>query len=57
MIKLLPKIPRYRSFYHTGKPLLLPINLTLSLTNRCNSKCRTCNIWQTENDVELTLDE
>ncbi|MFH1786597.1 MAG: radical SAM protein [archaeon] len=33
----------YRSF---KSPRLLPVNLTLSLTFACNSKCRTCNIWQ-----------
>ncbi len=25
---------------------VMPINLTLSVTNRCNAKCRTCNIWK-----------
>ncbi|MCP4534768.1 MAG: radical SAM protein, partial [Delftia sp.] len=32
------------------------MNLTLSLTYRCNSRCATCNVWKREAD-ELTLDE
>ncbi len=57
MIKLLSKIPGYRSFYYRGRPPLLPLNLTISLTGRCNSRCRTCNIWRTEKRAELSLAE
>jgi MoaA/NifB/PqqE/SkfB family radical SAM enzyme len=32
------------------------MNLTLSLTYRCNSRCTTCNIWQKETE-ELTAGE
>ncbi|MFH1850430.1 MAG: radical SAM protein [archaeon] len=35
----------------------LPVNITLSLTNRCNSKCKTCNIWKCPQVEEPTLDE
>lgn len=40
-----------------------PITLTFSVTNRCNSRCKTCNIWQAypshwqDPEAELTLDE
>lgn len=40
-----------------------PITLTYSVTNRCQSRCKTCNIWKVYRDnptlkaKELTLDE
>jgi MoaA/NifB/PqqE/SkfB family radical SAM enzyme len=33
------------------------MNLTVSVTNRCNSRCKTCNIHRKQNVDELTLDE
>lgn len=39
-----------------GWPRLLPMNLTLSLTYRCNSRCATCNVWRREAE-ELTVPE
>lgn len=61
--ELLPKMLRYR-LARTGliKPGI-PINLTFSVTNVCQSRCKTCNIWQLYRDEperrreELTLDE
>ncbi len=35
----------------------LPINYTFSLTNRCNSKCRTCRIWDNPLENELSCNE
>jgi len=29
-----------------GRPRLLPVNITVSVTNRCNSRCSTCFIWE-----------
>ena len=40
----------------TGFPKVLPTNLTLNVTYRCNSRCLTCNIWKKQAD-ELTLAE
>jgi MoaA/NifB/PqqE/SkfB family radical SAM enzyme len=61
--ELLPKMTQYRlaktGFSQPGKP----INLTFSVTNVCQSRCRTCNIWEIyQNEPEkrfkeLTLDE
>jgi MoaA/NifB/PqqE/SkfB family radical SAM enzyme len=53
---LLPKIPLYWSFYRYGVPKLLPFSLVISISFRCNSKCRTCDVWRKPND-DLTLDE
>jgi len=35
----------------------LPYSLAISVTNRCNSKCKTCGIWKLKNKEELTLEE
>jgi len=56
MIELLPKLPLYWSFYHLGWPRMLPFSLVLSVSFRCNSKCRTCGVWRKPND-DMTLDE
>jgi len=56
MLSLTPKIPLYKSFRQLEKPRLLPFNLTLNVTYRCNSRCATCNIWKKKTD-ELTLAE
>ncbi len=53
---LVPKLPLYWSFYRLGTPKLLPFSLVVSVSYRCNSKCRTCNVWRKPND-DLTLDE
>ncbi len=53
---LLPKIPLYWSFYRYGKPKLLPFSLVISISFRCNSKCKTCDVWRKPND-DLSLDE
>ena len=45
-LELLAKIPLFQLYRRFGWPKLLPINLTLSPSPRCNSKCQTCNIWQ-----------
>jgi MoaA/NifB/PqqE/SkfB family radical SAM enzyme len=55
-LSLLPKIPLYWSFYRFGFPKLLPFSIVISVSFRCNSKCRTCDVWRKPND-DLTLDE
>ncbi|MBU4316521.1 MAG: radical SAM protein [Proteobacteria bacterium] len=61
--ELLPKMAQYclakSGLSKPGKP----INLTFSVTNVCQSRCRTCNIWEIYKNApekrseELTLDE
>ena len=46
MLQLIPKIPAYKVFRQFGFPALLPLNLTVSLTYKCNSRCKTCNIYR-----------
>jgi len=56
MLEVLPRIPLYQMFRRWGRPGLLPINLTLVPSLRCNSRCLTCNIWKKQ-EQELTLKE
>lgn len=46
----------YPSFRTLGFPKLLPINLTVSVTYNCPSRCETCDIWQKTVD-DLSVDE
>jgi MoaA/NifB/PqqE/SkfB family radical SAM enzyme len=34
-----------------------PYKLTFAITNKCNLKCKTCNIWQRKPENELTFAE
>lgn len=56
MLRLLTSIPFYHSMRRTGRPRLLPLNLTVSVTYRCNSRCLTCNVYDRKAD-EFTVDE
>lgn len=50
------RLPAYWASRRWGWPQPLPLNLTLSPTYRCNSRCATCNVWRREAE-ELTVDE
>ncbi len=56
MIELLPRLPLYWSFYHLGWPKMLPFSIVVSASYRCNSKCKTCDVWRKSSD-ELTAEE
>jgi MoaA/NifB/PqqE/SkfB family radical SAM enzyme len=62
-LQLTPKIVGYRFFKAFNWPKIMPFMLTVSVTNQCNSRCRTCNIWKIYNESperiteELTLHE
>ena len=56
MSKVLKRIPLYQASHLTGKPMTLPANITVSVSYRCNSRCKTCNVWLLPND-DLTLEE
>jgi MoaA/NifB/PqqE/SkfB family radical SAM enzyme len=43
-------------FRRFGLPRMTPLNITLSPSPRCNSRCLTCNIWK-KRENELTLEE
>ncbi len=54
--EIIPKIPQYKLFRAYNFPKILPLNLTVSATYRCNSRCRTCNVWKKKTN-EFTADE
>ena len=56
MLKLSPRFPPLWLFRKSGWPPRLPLNLTLSVTFRCNSRCQTCNIYKKTSE-ELDLHE
>ena len=56
MLSVLARVPFYLLFRRFGLPRMTPLNITLSPSPRCNSRCLTCNIWKRRED-ELTLEE
>ncbi len=56
MLKVLPRLPSGISYRAFGRPRRLPMNLTISPSFKCNSRCRTCNVYKKDCD-ELTVAE
>jgi len=46
LLYLVPRTVLYRLFWAKGRPRSLPVNITMSVTNKCNSRCSTCLIWE-----------
>jgi len=58
LLKLLPAISGYKLSRSLNLKPPLPINITVSVTNLCNSKCKTCFIWKLYCDhLELKEEE
>jgi MoaA/NifB/PqqE/SkfB family radical SAM enzyme len=55
-LPLLANLAGYRAAHATGRAKPLPINLTVSVTYSCPSRCLTCDIWQKKVD-DLSVDE
>src|SRR6202044_3597330 len=55
-LPLLARLAGYRLAHATGGPRQLPVNLTVSVTYSCPSRCATCDIWQKKVD-DLSVDE
>jgi MoaA/NifB/PqqE/SkfB family radical SAM enzyme len=53
---VLARAPLFRLGRSLGAPLTLPASLTVNVLYACNSRCRTCNIYETHAEV-LTLAE
>jgi MoaA/NifB/PqqE/SkfB family radical SAM enzyme len=56
MIGALLRVPGYRLMHAFGFPRMKPINMTISTTFRCNSRCLTCNVYERP-VVELNAEE
>jgi MoaA/NifB/PqqE/SkfB family radical SAM enzyme len=50
------KVPAFRLGRALGRPLSLPAAVTVNVLYACNSRCRTCNIYEHHAEV-LTADE
>ena len=55
-LPLLARLAGYRVAHATGRLQQLPINLTVSVTYSCPSRCATCDIWKKKVD-DLSVDE
>jgi MoaA/NifB/PqqE/SkfB family radical SAM enzyme len=53
---VLLRVPFFKLYRQFGWPQMLPVNITLSPSPKCNSRCLTCNIWM-KRENELTIDE
>ena len=56
LMKVAKNIPVLQASYITGHPMMLPVNITVSGSYRCNSRCKTCNVWLLPND-DFTIEE
>ena len=56
MLNVLSKLPFNVLYRYGGWPQRLPMNMTFSVSYRCNSRCKTCNIHK-RNAKELTTVE
>ncbi|MBU1246214.1 MAG: radical SAM protein [Nanoarchaeota archaeon] len=54
---MIEKILQSMAFRKFGFPKVPPLNLTIGLTNTCNSRCLTCNIWKKSSENDLSLNE
>lgn len=62
-VRIGSRIPRYKLCRAMGISPPMPLSIALSVTNRCQSRCRTCNIWRVQREHpehirdELTAEE
>lgn len=56
LLEILPKVPAYMSYRQFGWPVMLPMNITVSVSYRCNSTCHTCDVWR-KRSYELSVEE
>jgi MoaA/NifB/PqqE/SkfB family radical SAM enzyme len=56
MLRPLAKSAVYFAARQTGRLRPRPLNLTFSVSYRCNARCRTCNVWK-KRVSDLTLPE
>lgn len=56
MLDFITKIPAYKIFYKTGLPVMAPSTLAVSVTSRCNCRCKICRVYNVKHD-ELSVEE
>ncbi len=53
LLQLLTRLPAYMSFRRCGRPAMLPLNVVISASYRCNSRCQTCNVWKSSSKFQV----
>jgi MoaA/NifB/PqqE/SkfB family radical SAM enzyme len=56
VLRLVPRLLKHKLSYHSGWPKVLPINVTVSVTFKCASRCLTCYVTSRK-AKELSVDE
>ncbi len=54
---MFPLINTGIKIFSTGLGFFNPYELNFAITYKCNSRCKTCNIWKIKSENELTLKE
>lgn len=55
--QLLLKLPLYKLFRQLGFPIIKPFSYTLTVSYKCPSRCKTCNVWKKNPAKEMTLNQ
>ncbi len=56
-VSLVTRLPWYLASRATRNVIVLPMNYTLGLTYNCNSRCKTCRVYEREKVEELSVKE
>ncbi|MFH1457011.1 MAG: radical SAM protein [Patescibacteria group bacterium] len=57
LVKLLKLVLSTSIFKINGKAKKYPKVIQLPITNKCNSKCKMCNVWKMDNSNDMTAEE
>jgi MoaA/NifB/PqqE/SkfB family radical SAM enzyme len=57
MLALAARLPAYVASRRLVRPEMLPLNVVVSASYRCNSRCGTCNVWRTDNAAPFGHDD
>ncbi len=56
-ISLALRLPIYKLYKYVELPGVMPFSYVLLLSTRCNSHCKTCNLWTQEPKAELSVEQ
>jgi len=56
VLSLAARLPLYRTFRKWGWPRLLPVNVAFNVIYACNSRCKTCRVYERKVDL-LSVEE
>jgi MoaA/NifB/PqqE/SkfB family radical SAM enzyme len=55
--QLLARMPIYKLYKRVELPDVLPFSYVFLLSYKCNSRCRTCNLWKRSGRAELSTED